>query len=152
MLPFLRELALALTGDPQEVDDLVQTTCERALVQSDQWMPGSSLQGWLRGLMQAARHRELQDQHMRTQCGQLQTLTPTIVHDGEVITEAQAALREVGSKLRKMPTDQRDLLLLVGVRGVSYKQAANIAHSHVGTIASRLTRTRLRLMEEVYGA
>jgi RNA polymerase sigma-70 factor (ECF subfamily) len=47
--------------------------------------------------------------------------------------------------LAKLPSDQREALLLVGASGVSYEEAAAICESAVGTIKSRVNLARTRL-------
>ena len=49
--------------------------------------------------------------------------------------------------LAKLPSDQREALLLVGASGFSYEEAAAICESAVGTIKSRVNRARTRLSE-----
>src|SRR6476661_10440393 len=46
-LPRLRRFAIALTGDLDQGDDLVQETCLRALSRVDQWQPGTRLDSWM---------------------------------------------------------------------------------------------------------
>src|SRR5262249_61807218 len=45
LLPRLRRFAVALTGDLDQGDDLVQETCVRALSRVDQYQPGTQLGG-----------------------------------------------------------------------------------------------------------
>ena len=47
ILPRLRRFAVALTGDLDQGDDLVQETCMRALSRVDQWQPGTRLDSWM---------------------------------------------------------------------------------------------------------
>jgi RNA polymerase sigma-70 factor, ECF subfamily len=47
--------------------------------------------------------------------------------------------------LVKLPSDQREALLLVAASGFSYEEAAAICESAVGTIKSRVNRARTRL-------
>ena len=42
VLPRLRRFARSLLRNPQDADDLVQTTVERALLRADQWRPPAS--------------------------------------------------------------------------------------------------------------
>jgi RNA polymerase sigma-70 factor, ECF subfamily len=47
--------------------------------------------------------------------------------------------------LAKLPSDQREALLLVRASGFSYEEAAAICESPEGTIKSRVHRARTRL-------
>lgn len=54
--------------------------------------------------------------------------------------------------MARLPEEQRLVLLLVTVDGLSYKEAAEVLELPMGTVMSRLARARLRLYELVHGA
>jgi RNA polymerase sigma-70 factor (ECF subfamily) len=54
---------------------------------------------------------------------------------------------EFRAALAKLPSDQREALILVGASGFSYEDAANICGCAVGTIKSRVNRARTRLAD-----
>jgi RNA polymerase sigma-70 factor (ECF subfamily) len=54
---------------------------------------------------------------------------------------------ELAAALAQLPKGMRDLLLLVGVGGVSYPEAARICGCATGTAKSRVHRARRRLAE-----
>jgi RNA polymerase sigma-70 factor (ECF subfamily) len=56
---------------------------------------------------------------------------------------------ELRAALAKLPTDQREALILVGASGFSYEEAAAICDCAVGTIKSRVNRARTRLAEQL---
>jgi RNA polymerase sigma-70 factor (ECF subfamily) len=47
--------------------------------------------------------------------------------------------------LAKLPSDQREALLLVAAQGMSYEEAAEVCGVPLGTIKSRVNRARIRL-------
>jgi RNA polymerase sigma-70 factor, ECF subfamily len=47
--------------------------------------------------------------------------------------------------LERLPTEQRESLILVGASGFSYEEAAQICGCALGTIKSRVNRARVRL-------
>ena len=51
------------------------------------------------------------------------------------------------SALQRLPTDQREALILIGASGLSYEEAASICHCAVGTMKSRVNRARNRLAD-----
>jgi RNA polymerase sigma-70 factor, ECF subfamily len=65
--------------------------------------------------------------------------------DGREITESQLTLEAVDTALQKLPADQRAVVALVCIEGVSYKEAAEITGVPMGTIMSRLARARQAL-------
>jgi RNA polymerase sigma-70 factor (ECF subfamily) len=65
--------------------------------------------------------------------------------DGRDVTESQLTLEEVDAALGRLPTEQRAVIALVCIEGVSYKEAAEITGVPIGTIMSRLARARQAL-------
>lgn len=61
------------------------------------------------------------------------------------------ALRDLAAALAQLPDDQREMLLLVGLEGFSYREAARITGAPMGTVMSRLSRGRQRLRQVMDG-
>jgi RNA polymerase sigma-70 factor (ECF subfamily) len=61
--------------------------------------------------------------------------------------QGHVEFNEFRAALAKLPSDQREALILVGASGFSYEEAANICGCAVGTIKSRVNRARTRLAE-----
>ena len=55
---------------------------------------------------------------------------------------AALSLRDLDRAMGKLPEEQRQVLLLVGLEGMSYEQVASVLNVPVGTIRSRLSRGR----------
>jgi RNA polymerase sigma-70 factor (ECF subfamily) len=51
-------------------------------------------------------------------------------------------LRELERALACLPDEQREIILLVGLEGMSYEAAAQVLSVPVGTVRSRLSRGR----------
>ena len=56
-------------------------------------------------------------------------------------------LTDFRTALAKLPSDQREALILVGASGFSYEEAAEICGCALGTIKSRINRARSRLAD-----
>jgi RNA polymerase sigma-70 factor (ECF subfamily) len=54
-------------------------------------------------------------------------------------------MEDIRKALGLLPPDQREALVLVGAAGMSYEEAAEIAHCAVGTIKSGVNRARIKL-------
>ena len=70
------------------------------------------------------------------------------VSDGGVgarAAEARLTLGRVREAMALLPPEQRDVLALVAVEGLSYREAADILGVPIGTVMSRLGRARARL-------
>jgi RNA polymerase sigma-70 factor (ECF subfamily) len=65
--------------------------------------------------------------------------------DGRDVTESQLTLEAVDAALDKLPAEQRLVIALVCIEGVSYKDAAEIIGVPIGTVMSRLARARQAL-------
>ena len=59
--------------------------------------------------------------------------------------EHSAELSNVSRALARMPTDQAEILHLVGVLGFTYAEAAELLGVPTGTVMSRLSRARTAL-------
>ena len=74
----------------------------------------------------------------------------TVVGDqGERTTEGRLTLASVRRALAELPEDQRTVLILVCVDGLSYKEAAGVLGIAIGTVMSRLARGRQALHDKL---
>ena len=149
VLPRLRRFARSLLRNPQDADDLVQTTVERALLRADQWRPPAAdapaesaesvLRGWMFGIMKNAWIDE-----RRSWGREQQVLAPeeAAVHVGDRSSESMQQRLSIESALQRLPPEQQLAVCLVLVEGLSYKEAAAIIDVPIGTLTSRLARGR----------
>ena len=141
-VPSLRAFAISLSGNVDRADDLVQETLLRAVTNIDSLQPGSHMSAWLTTILlnlfrteYRKRRREVEDADGR----HVDSLkSPPEQHSRLEFEEFRVALA-------KLPSGQREALLLVGASGFSYEEAAAICESAVGTIKSRVHRARTRL-------
>ena len=56
-------------------------------------------------------------------------------------------MRDLRNALARLPDDQRTVVLLIGIEGISYEEVADVLAVPVGTIRSRLSRARDALRE-----
>jgi len=147
LVPRLRRFAHALCGSREEGDDLVQTACVKALARAEQFTPGTRLDSWMFRIVQTT---FLDDRRRIARRGG--TAGPeavaTLSDDGRAgrRSDARMTLDRVRAEMDKLPPDQRAVLALVAIEGVSYREAAEILATPVGTVMSRLARARARLM------
>jgi RNA polymerase sigma-70 factor, ECF subfamily len=146
LLPRLRRFACALTGSAPDGDDLAQATVERAIRHIDKWECGTHLDAWLfriaRNLhLNGIRSRRLREAHAKPLAEAEQLRSP----DGRRIVHDRLSLDEVRRAVARLPDEQRIVLLLVCVEGLSYDRVAEITGVARGTVGSRLARARLAL-------
>jgi RNA polymerase sigma-70 factor (ECF subfamily) len=71
--------------------------------------------------------------------------------DGALAIETRTDLGIVQAGIQDLPEDQRVILLMVCVEGLSYREAAEALEVPVGTVMSRLARARQRLHALLHG-
>jgi RNA polymerase sigma-70 factor, ECF subfamily len=144
-IPRLRRYARALTRDATAADDLVQNCLVRAVSKSHLWQEGTDLRAWLFTIL----HNQYVNQVRRTvREGMAVALSDT----DPVLTrgpsqDIRLELRDLERALAKLPDEQRSALLLVGMEGMNYDEAAAVLGVAVGTIRSRLSRGREALRQ-----
>jgi RNA polymerase sigma-70 factor, ECF subfamily len=149
-IPHLRRYARALLGDRARAEDLVQDCLERAWGRLHLWREGSNLRTWLFTIM-----HNLHANHARTASRRPQTVpmdesglaapTRAAQEDGLEVASIEVALAQLSD-------EQRQVILLVGLEGMSYQEAASVLGVPIGTVMSRLHRGRERLRQLLTGA
>jgi RNA polymerase sigma-70 factor (ECF subfamily) len=146
-LPRLRRFARSLTGNRQDGDDLMQTTVERALQRG--WPQGVEALPWLFKVCKNLWIDELRARTVRVKAAQTRELDEEPTISGEAVAIAELGLREVERALESLPAEQRAVLALVAVEGLSYREAADVLETPIGTVMSRLARARAALAERL---
>lgn len=147
LLPRLRRFAYALTGDSDRGDDLVQDTCVRALSKQEQWQVGTRLDSWLYRIAQNLWLDHIRAGKVRGDNVDIDVVENLPGEDGRSITEGRSTLAVVSKAIDRLPPDQKVLIALVCVDGLTYKEAADVLEIPIGTVMSRLARARRALHE-----
>lgn len=147
LLPRLRRFSYALTGNADRGDDLVQETCVRALSKLDQWQADTRLDSWLYRIAQNLWFDRIRALKVRGEQVEIDSMHDLAGEDGRRVTENRLTLNVVSDAVDRLPPDQKVLIALVCVDGLSYKDAAEILEVPIGTVMSRLARARRALHE-----
>ena len=142
-IPALRRYARALCGNDTEADDLVQESLVRAISRRRLWISHRGMRPWLFTIM-----HNLFVNALRRGVKSPRVDSPERVEDVVVSAEDPAelcALSDFERALRRLTPEHREVLELVGVEQMSYKQVARIIGVPVGTVMSRLSRARSQL-------
>lgn len=142
LLPRLRRLARTLTGHAHDADDLVQVALERALARRDQWRPDARLDAWVFGIV---RNAWLDELRARTRRSRVFAPEEAGEHVGEPAIERQSDAMSVAAAMAGLPGEQREVVALVLVEGLSYRETADLLDVPIGTVTSRLARARATL-------
>ena len=145
VLPRLRRFAHSLTHDQDLSEDLVQETCARALAHLDQYRPNTRLDSWMYRIAQNLWIDQLRAQSVRGETVNIAAVCNLPGPDGRVVTESRLSLLELKQCIAELPVNQKALLYLVCVDGLSYKEAAETLDWSIGTVMSRLARVRVAL-------
>lgn len=145
LLPRLRRFAYGLTGSMDEGDDVVQSACERALQRADQFEPGSRLDSWMYRIVQTVWIDRLRKKSRIEQGVDPDDLARH--PSGDAMREAhdRLALADARRAIARLPAEQREVLMLVSVEGVGYRETAELLGLPIGTVMSRLSRARIAL-------
>jgi RNA polymerase sigma-70 factor (ECF subfamily) len=147
----LRRYARGLTGNPADADDLVQECLARVLAQMRAWREVRDLRAYLfttlhNIFIDGRRRRQNAGAEMPIDDGVGGTVVPAPL----VVPASQLArleVRDMLSALSSIPNEQREVVLLVGLEGMSYQQTAEILGIPIGTVMSRLSRGREALRQ-----
>lgn len=152
LLPRLRRFALALSGAQEEADDVVQMACVKALSNLDKFTPGTRLDSWMYRIVQNCWRDHLRAGRRRAHDGSeaLERLSDDGL--GARRAESRMALETVLLHISALPEEQRLVLALVTIEGLSYQETADIVGAPIGTVMSRLARARGKLLASMGAA
>lgn len=149
VIPRLRRFALSLTRNESSADDLVQTCLERALSRRETRWDGGDLRAWLFSIL----YRVFLDGQRRAKryAGLLSLFGVGSDDDMAPSTEDVVMARSALDGFNRLPVEQRALLLLISVEGLSYQEAADTLAVPIGTVMSRVSRARKALRDLTEG-
>lgn len=146
LLPRFRRFALGLTRNSDAADDLVQAALEKAIARFEQWQPGTRLDSWVYRIIQTTHIDLIRGQKRQSQFLEVVEAEGEKSVDGQAAAEAHITLDAVRHAIYNLPEEQRAVIMLVSVEGLSYKEAAESLSIPIGTLTSRLVRGRTALM------
>src|SRR2546425_499293 len=155
-LDSLYRVALRLTGNPAEADDLVQETMLKAYRAWHQFEQGTNAKGWLLTILRHAFINEYRRRTRHPETVDVDTIEPYAVFSEVQDEDPQGAFfdrivdDEVLRAIDQLPEVFRETLVLSDVEGMSYQEIAGILEVPVGTVKSRLFRARQLLQGKLY--
>jgi RNA polymerase sigma-70 factor (ECF subfamily) len=141
----LRRYALVLVGDSTEADDLVQECLSRVLAHMRGWRPVRDLRAYLFTTLHNVFVDASRRQKARRGDVPLENAIATLSLPATQLKRLE--FRDLMTALGKLPTQQREVVLLIGLEGMSYIEAARVLGVPIGTVMSRLSRGREALRE-----
>ena len=144
LIPALRAFARTFCPDPSDADDLVQETLMKGIANVRQYQPGTRLKSWLFTIMRNTFYTRAKLRKREAPGGaDCVSLLPVT----EATQEWSLRGTEIEVAINALPAQQREVLILIGVLGISYEESARICDCAIGTIKSRLNRARTTLLD-----
>jgi RNA polymerase sigma-70 factor, ECF subfamily len=119
----------------------VQDTLGRALIKEQFWQPGTNLRAWLFTIMHNQNINNIRRDIPGSAVVDMDQMSATLMATTD--PTASRKMFELERALARLPLEQRQVILLVGLEGLSYQDAAEILGIPVGTVRSRLSRGRM---------
>lgn len=143
LIPHLRAFSRVLCGQRAIAEDIAQEALSKAWRSRDRFEPGTNLKAWLftilRNEFYSYTRRAWREMPWDDDLGE-RIAAPA--HEQESATNLSDAAWALG----ELPERQRESLILVGVGGFTYEDAAKICGTRVGTVKSRVARARAALL------
>jgi RNA polymerase sigma-70 factor (ECF subfamily) len=166
-MPFVDQLyaaALRMTRNPADAQDLVQETFVKAFSAFGQFQQGTNLKAWLYRILTNtfinSYRKKQRDPYQNTiddledwQLGSAVSSTSASRISRSAEAEAIDRMPDstVKDALQSIPEDFRLAVYFADVEGFSYQEIADIMHTPVGTVMSRLHRGRRLLRDRLTG-
>ena len=142
-LPALRRYAVSLAGNVVLADDLVQDCIERALRQAAQLRELPRVAGWLRRIMY---NLYIDEMRRRKNKGKEQDIDDLTDHlELSVPASDRGVVRDLSRAMNQLSVEHREILVLVSVEELNYREISAELGIPQGTVMSRLARARDRL-------
>ena len=147
-IPALRRYARAILRDPDRADDLVQDCLERAIAKRGTWRRPGNLRAWLFTIMHNLHANQVRSLARRPVGPPLDQIAERGVAANQI---ESVAVKEVLTALEQLNENQREVLVLVAVEQLRYREVAAVLDLPLGTVMSRLGRARERLRQAMNG-
>lgn len=148
-IPNLRRYARVLVRDSIHAEDLVQDCLERAISREHLWRQGTNLRAWLFTIL----HNLYINQYMRR--GAAGAMVPLLEEHSSVSCPPRqihsVTLQDLARAFDGLPRQEQQVVLMVGLEGMQYEDAAAALGVPMGTVKSRLSRARRRLRKLMDG-
>lgn len=158
----LFNLALNLTRNRGEAEDLVQEAFLRAYRFFDTYRPGTQIKAWLFRILRNTfinRYRSKKSRPEEVDFGKIESAYELLVEenflrDRKPLSPEDTVLQgvldeEIAQAIGTLPEEYRTVVILALVEDMAYKEIAEALSIPLGTVMSRLHRGRKRLQAEL---
>jgi RNA polymerase sigma-70 factor (ECF subfamily) len=164
-LPYLNplfNLALSLTRNRKDAEDLVQETFLRAYRFFDSYQPGTQIKAWLFRILRnafinryrAAKVRPEGIPFEKIESVYERSIEEDFLHRNQPPSPERVLVEgvldaEIGEAMGRLPEEYRSVVLMALVEEMSYKEIASTLSIPLGTVMSRLHRGRKLLQSSL---
>jgi RNA polymerase sigma-70 factor (ECF subfamily) len=158
-------LALRMTRNPSDAEDLVQEAYLRAFRFFDHWQPDTNMRAWLFTILRNAfinRYRKQAGAPRTVDFEKIEESYESLIQKtfGSGHRTPEQALLDgtldgnIRDALDRLPEEYREVVWLAVVEEMSYKEIAGVLSIPIGTVMSRLHRGRRLLQKSLmeYGS
>ncbi|UCC49190.1 MAG: sigma-70 family RNA polymerase sigma factor [Gemmatimonadota bacterium] len=155
-LDMLYNVALRLSGNASDADDLVQETVTKAYRAWDKYEPGTNCRAWLVTILRNTFINQFRRESKRPSSVEYESVEETSIFESVQDRDPEGSFfryivdDEVTRAIQELPEEFRIPVVLSDVEGMSYAEIAEILELPVGTVKSRLFRGRRRLQQRLY--
>jgi RNA polymerase sigma-70 factor, ECF subfamily len=147
LLPRLRRFSLAVAGSVQDGEDLLHSALERALRHESSWQRGTRLDSWM---FRIIRNLWIDERRAkRNQDISLEVAGDVVLEDSRDSAEHLLDLTKTRRAMLALPEEQRSVLCLIVLEGMTYQEAAAALDVPIGTVMSRLSRARAAMVSRM---
>jgi RNA polymerase sigma-70 factor (ECF subfamily) len=152
-LDAMHRTASHFTRSPSDADDLVQDAVIKAWRFFESYERGTNIRAWLLKIVTNVFYSKHRRNTLEGNVHAMATVDP--ISDGWISASSMNAQREpervaerpllersVAEALKDLPEDFRQVLVLVDVEGLTYREVAEAMNCPMGTVMSRLHRAR----------
>lgn len=130
-------------------EELVQSTCVRALEKSAQFTPGTRIDSWLFTILHSIWISDVRARRVRLGQGFVES-DELLAPDTHEQDEARLHYAKIMQCVSALPEAQRNAVFLVYVEGFTYQEAADTLSVPIGTIMSRLATARAKIAQLIH--
>ena len=147
-------LALRMTGNPADAEDMAQEAFLKAYRSLSEFRGDSKFSVWLYRIVSNVCLDFLRKQKRRQTVSlsveddegeETQLDIPDLAQSPEELLERRMTREAVQKGLALLPPDQRQILLLREIQGLSYEEISQALDIETGTVKSRIFRARKKL-------
>jgi RNA polymerase sigma factor (sigma-70 family) len=145
LIPALRRYARSMVRNRAVADDLVQDTLERAIARWHQRKIDGDARAWLFTILHNLAISQMRQTKRRGFHDDIDDADEGVMAT-RATQEDSLAYGDLMKAVQRLPEDQRSVLLLISVEDLSYAETAAVLSIPLGTVMSRLSRAREKLL------